>query len=240
MAIVAVTLSSPGRFSPSGRLYDSVPTMSLDTSAAGAAMSAPRTNEQWVASLTGAGQTLRDAQRDLRILLIKGLRRTLLSRGAPADLCEDVAQEALLRIRERLGDFRGDARFSTWCLAIATRLAFDELRHKRWKDVSFQQVTTDAELPLTFEPATDASQEKTLVRERVLRELQDVLEQKLTERQRSILVAELNGMPHAEIATVFGMNRNALYKLSHDARKRVKHHLEAAGVSDRDVLWAFE
>jgi hypothetical protein len=36
------------------------------------------------------------------------------------------------------------------------------------------------------------------------------------------------------------MNRNALYKLSHDARKRVKFYLEAAGISEVDVLWVFE
>lgn len=36
------------------------------------------------------------------------------------------------------------------------------------------------------------------------------------------------------------MKRNAVYKLSHDARKRVKAHLEASGLSKVDVLWVFE
>jgi RNA polymerase sigma-70 factor (ECF subfamily) len=171
---------------------------------------------------------------------VAGLRRVLSQRGVAPDLCEDFAHDALVRIRERLSGFRGESRFTTWAMAIATRIAFDELRHKRWKDISFEAASADATVPLVFESRTEASQEKSMVRERVLGALRDVLESKLTEKQRAVLVAELNGMPHAAIATSLGMNRNALYKLSHDARKRVKSHLLDAGISEADVLWVFE
>ncbi len=70
--------------------------------------------------------------------------------------------------------------------------------------------------------------------------LRTVIDEKLTERQKRVLLAELQGMPQAEIALQLNMNRNALYKLSHDARLRVKVHLEASGLSAGDVLWAFE
>ena len=53
-------------------------------------------------------------------------------------------------------------------------------------------------------------------------------------------MAELKGMPHAEIATSRGGTRNAVYKLTHDARKRVQAQLQAAGIFAHDVLWAFE
>lgn len=200
----------------------------------------PRDNGEWVRSLADDGPAGEAAQGDLRRVLVAGLRRILASRGLGGDLCEDFAQEALVRIRERLGAFRGESRFITWALSIATRVAFDELRHKRWKDVSFEAATADAREPLAFEPRADASQEKALVRERVLAELRDVIENKLTDRQRKVLVAELQGMPHAEIANALGMNRNALYKLSHDARKRVKRHLASVGLSEVEVLWVFE
>ena len=36
------------------------------------------------------------------------------------------------------------------------------------------------------------------------------------------------------------LKQNALYKLSHDARKSVKAHLEALGIPQTDVLWVFE
>ena len=199
-----------------------------------------RDNDEWVRTLAADGPVGEAAQRDLRLVLLRGLRHILAPRGLGEDLCEDFAQETLLRIRERLATFRGESRFTTWALSIATRVAFDELRHKRWKDVSFEAATADALVSLTFERGSDAPHEKGLLRERVLAELRDVIENKLTEKQRRVLIAELNGMPHAEIADALGMNRNALYKLSHDARKRVKFHLESAALSEVEVLWVFE
>jgi RNA polymerase sigma-70 factor (ECF subfamily) len=201
---------------------------------------APRDNDAWVRALADGGPVGEAAQRDLRLVLVRGLRHILAPRGLAEDLCEDLAQESLLRIRERLEAFRGESRFTTWAMSIATRIAFDELRHKRWTDVSFDAVTADARGPLAFEPGADASREKGLLRERVLSELHAVIEHKLTAKQRTVLIAELNGMPHAEIAGALGMTRNALYKLAHDARKRVKFHLESAGLSEDEVLWVFE
>jgi RNA polymerase sigma-70 factor (ECF subfamily) len=164
----------------------------------------------------------------------------LASRGVGEDMCEDFAQDALVRVRERISSFRGDSRFTTWALSIATRIAFDELRHKRWKDVSFEAIAQESRTPVVFEPSAEAGQERGLVRERVLSALAEVIDRHLTERQRAVLAAELQGMPQAEIAAQLGMNRNALYKLAHDARKRVKSQLEATGISETDVLWGFE
>jgi len=217
-----------------------VPAMSSGAKTVPGDQRLPRDNDAWIRALAERGPAAEAAQRDLRLVLVGGLRRILSSRGVSEDLCEDFAQEALLRIRERLAAFRGESRFTTWALSIATRVAFDELRHKRWKDVSLETASADARAPLAFEPRTDLAQEKSLVREQVLSKLRDAIENKLTDKQRSVLVAELNGMPQAEIARALGMNRNALYKLSHDARKRVKFHLEAGGISTVDVLWVFE
>ena len=70
--------------------------------------------------------------------------------------------------------------------------------------------------------------------------LAEVIENRLTDKQRAVLSAELQGMPHAEIAVHLGMKRNALYKLAHDARRRVRAHLEAAGISEADVQGMFD
>src|SRR5438067_2059383 len=201
---------------------------------------APRENAEWVRAIADDGADGEAARRDLRKVLVTGLMRVLTARGADEDLCEDFAQEALLRVRERLGGFRGESRFTTWALSIAMRIAFDDLRHKRWRDVSFDAMLEGARSPLVFEPRVEATQERSAVRERVLRARADVIAGKLTEKQRAVLVAELEGMPHAEIAERLGMKQNALYKLSHDARKSVKVHLEALGICEADVLWVFE
>jgi RNA polymerase sigma-70 factor (ECF subfamily) len=200
----------------------------------------PRSNAEWVRAIADDGAEGEAARRDLRQVLVTGLMGVLAARGAEEDLCEDCAQEALLRVRERLDGFRGESRFTTWALSIAMRVAFDELRHKRWKDVSFDALFEGSRSPLVFEPRVEATQERSVVRERVLRALADVIEGKLTEKQRAVLAAELEGMPHVEIAKRLGMKQNALYKLSHDARKSVKAHLEALGISESEVLWVFE
>ena len=46
-------------------------------------------------------------------------------------------------------------------------------------------------------------------------------------------------MPQDEIARHLGSNRNAIYKLTHDARKNLKKGLEAAGYTAEDVLATF-
>jgi RNA polymerase sigma-70 factor (ECF subfamily) len=210
----------------------------MDLGAAPVALE-PRDNDAWTRALADDGPQGDAARRDLRRALVSGLRRALASRGVGEDQCEDFAQEALLRVRERLPTFRGESRFTSWALSIAVRLAFDELRHRRWKDVSFEAVTAAAHAPVAFEPSAEADQERGLLRERVLAALRQAVSEELTDKQRVALAAELSGMPHLDIAREMGTNRNALYKLTHDARRKIKARLTAAGIEAADVLWIF-
>lgn len=214
--------------------------VSMDLATTSASPTAARSDEAWLFDLRSSGPKSDAARMALRALIVVGLRRMLASRGVGEDACEDFAQESLLRIEARLDGFRGESRFTTWALSIATRVAFDELRHKRWKDVSFEAITAESAAPIQFETNADASPDRALVRERVLSRLRSIIDTELTEKQRRVLVAELSGMPHEEIASALSMNRNALYKLAHDARRKVKASLQAAGISERDALWAFE
>jgi RNA polymerase sigma-70 factor (ECF subfamily) len=180
-----------------------------------------------------------DARRELRDYLVRSLRRMLLGRGVDPSLADDCAQETMLRVRARLDDFRGESRFTTWALAIGTRLLFDELRHRRWQDTSFDALVAAAESPASFELDDRAAPEQQLAQARVLAALKEAIETALTDRQRKVLVAELAGMPHAEIAAQLSMERNALYKLAHDGRKKLKAHLVGAGYSVSDLDWMF-
>jgi RNA polymerase sigma-70 factor, ECF subfamily len=75
----------------------------------------------------------------------------------------------------------------------------------------------------------------------VLATLQRTIDAELTDRQREAVVAViLEGMPIAEVARRMGTNQNALYKLLHDARKKLKLRMEAAGLSPQEVLAAFD
>ena len=62
-----------------------------------------------------------------------------------------------------------------------------------------------------------------------------IINEELTEKQRDVLLAHLRGMPQAEIGRAMGANRNAVYKLGFDARKRLKEELTKAGYSPEDL-----
>jgi RNA polymerase sigma-70 factor (ECF subfamily) len=200
-----------------------------------------RTNEEWLVALRGAGRE--EALAELRELLLRGLRIALAdgaSLGA-ADL-EDVVQDALLRVLANLDSFRGESRFTTWAHKIAIHQAFSELRRRRWRDVSLDQVTTMPD-SLSWHhllPDPSAGPEDTTIQTSALDSMRDVITQELTERQRQALVAVyMHGMPPAEVARRMGSNRNALYKLLHDARQRLKKRLLEKGLAPQEVLSAF-
>ena len=69
--------------------------------------------------------------------------------------------------------------------------------------------------------------------------MRTLIQNTLSKKQRLALLAELKGMPQDEIARHIGSNRNAVYKLTHDARKRLKQELEAVGYTITDIHESF-
>lgn len=199
-----------------------------------------RTNEAWLTHLRAEGPRQQAALGDLRNALLRGLRKALSTYSRANDaFLEDAVQDSLLRILERLAQFEGRSRFLTWATTIAIRTAMTELRRHRWKDVSLDDVVEPAHRGSL--KISNGSSEPALRSERraLVGKMYEVIEQDLTERQRTALLAELKGMPQEEIARHLGSNRNAIYKLTHDARKRLKRGLEAAGYRADHVQTAF-
>ena len=205
-----------------------------------------RTNEDWLAALKAAGQTRETALADLRQLIVVGLGPAIGHRIAPDDpefsaLAEDVAQETLLKALANLDSFEGRSRFTTWVLTIAVRVAFTDLRRRHWKDVSLEQLETeydDAPAQLTADPA--ASPERAAEQANLTALVQKMLAEELTGRQRRAMMAMMRGMSSEEIARRLGTERNALYKLMHDARLKLRRRLEREGLSPGEVLALFE
>jgi RNA polymerase sigma-70 factor, ECF subfamily len=199
-----------------------------------------RTNEQWLADLRGSNPD--EALADLYDLLVRGLRIGLGSHGGGVDAnAGDFAQEALIRITGNLDSFRGESRFTTWAQKIATNVALTELKRRRWRDVSLQELFARRGAA-DREPAdTQLSPEQLALQNTVLQELRRTVDEELTDRQREAVVAViLEGMPISEVARRMGTNQNALYKLLHDARKKLKRRMEAAGIASREVLAVFD
>ncbi|MBL7199538.1 MAG: sigma-70 family RNA polymerase sigma factor [Anaerolineae bacterium] len=202
-----------------------------------------RDNEQWVGDLSQPGPQRDAALDDLRALLVRGLGYALAKYGnvREADM-EDFAQDALLKVLDGLDSFRGDSRFTTWAQKIAVHVAFTELRRRRWRDVSLDGLpgVSDGDfLPKSWVDPSASAEQQTIQRE-ILETMRQVIAEELTERQRRALVAvRIHGMPLAEVARQMGTNRNALYKLLHDARQRLKERMLDKGLPLQDVLAAF-
>jgi RNA polymerase sigma-70 factor (ECF subfamily) len=208
-------------------------------------MTLERTNEQWLADLVSPDSTRQGAAMDdLRTYLRRGILYYLshersdlaeLSSEELRQMAEDFAQDATLRVLENLGSFRGDSRFTTWAMKVATRTVISELRRARYRDFSLDQLTADGEFMIALDQTDNNRQplgpEKWTERDNVLQIIQKALEEVLTERQRAALEAvTLRGVPMDIVAEQMGTNRNALYKLLHDARKKLRAHLEEQGI----------
>lgn len=202
-----------------------------------------RTNEEWLRDLRGENQE--QAIADLRRILKRGLIYSLSSR-IKTDLehqVEDFVQDAILRILDKLDTFRGESKFTTWAQKVAVRVAFTEMRRKRWKDVSIEDLIPEDSGDFTpivlSDPSADPEQRAT--QESMLRMIDQILEEELTERQRSAILAIIHGgMPLEEVARRMDTNRNALYKLLHDARKQMRNRMLEKGFTADEVLAVFE
>jgi RNA polymerase sigma-70 factor (ECF subfamily) len=213
-----------------------------------------RTNEEWLAQLRGAPDEQADAIEALQKRLQRGIFYYLsrersdlsgLSTHELTQMSEDLAQDATLRVLENLESFRGDSQFTTWATRIAVRVAISDLRRARYRDFSLDGLTADGDLlPPNSNPLlgqTPPAPERTAEREEVLQKIEATLAESLTERQRAALVAVVvRGVPLEIVAEQLGSNRNALYKLLHDARRKLKTVLESEGLTLDYMLNLFQ
>jgi RNA polymerase sigma-70 factor (ECF subfamily) len=207
-----------------------------------------RTNEQWLDDLNATGPRRDAALADLRAILTTGLQRGLVGRvdtTAPEfdALTEDFVQEALLKILDSSDSFAGRSQFTTWAHKIALNVALSELRRKRWKDSSLDQLTDteDGDYTPSFVADTSPTPEDRAERREAMRYVARILAEELTDRQRAALTAVvIQGKPLSEVAYIMDSNQNAMYKLLFDARRKLKQRLEADGLSSAEIIATFE
>jgi RNA polymerase sigma-70 factor (ECF subfamily) len=193
-----------------------------------------RSNAEWLAELRAGSRESRAAFEDLRALLRRVLTRVLSHRRFDSEAIADLVQEGLIRIVDRLDDFRGDSRFTTLACAVAVRTALTTLRRAHWRDVSLD--TSDLETAHVEWPHDPISDPERAARaDEIASVMQRLIADELTAKQRQVILGELAGMPQEMLLERLDVGRNALYKLAHDARRKLKRALEGAGVSVQDV-----
>ncbi|MEJ2483280.1 MAG: sigma-70 family RNA polymerase sigma factor [Gemmatimonadota bacterium] len=125
-------------------------------------------------------------------------------------LAEDVSQEAWVRAFEKLGSFRGEAAFGTWMHRLAVNTALNQLRRRKRRP----DVESAAEPPSSGPEPDDR-----ILNQRVLGQALD----RLPDGYRKVLVMhDVEGMTHDEIAEKLGVAVGTSKSQLHKARARMR------------------
>ena len=133
-----------------------------------------------------------------------------------------------MAILRKLHSYRGDSRFTTWAYKFALLEAAVKLRRRAWqgREVPLEPETWSLFAAGGLEPGESAEHNE------LLGTLQRAINDVLTPHQRRVLVAlALNGVPIDVLAERLNTSRGALYKTLHDARRKLRLHLEELGLS---------
>jgi RNA polymerase sigma-70 factor (ECF subfamily) len=199
-------------------------------------------SREWLRALRAGGAAREEAVARLHALLLRAAlfevarRRPSLPHLRGNDL-EDVANQAaddaLVSVLRRLDDFRGASRFTTWAYKFALLEAAVKLRKRSWQG---------REIPLEPESwsllsSPGAEPEGAAEQAELLATLQRAIQELLTPHQRRVLVAlAVNGIPIDVLADHLETTRGALYKTLHDARRKLRRHLEDRGLALDPIL----
>jgi len=191
--------------------------------------------EEWHLDLHAQGARRDEAVAHLHGLLLRAARFEVFRRRGSVpqlsaveldELAEEAADDAAISVLRRLADFRGESTFRTWAYKFAVLEASVKVRRRAWRD---REVTLEPEHWESLAhagPGPDDDAENAAL----LAAVRDGIRTALTPRQRQVLVAAvLEGVPIDVLADRLGSNRNALYKVLHDARRRLREHVAAAG-----------
>ncbi len=148
---------------------------------------------------------------------------------------DDVMQDALTSILDSINQFEGKSQFLTWATTLTIRTAIRQMRRLRWKDTSLDQILGNNPRSIDLTDSSQGDPVATASSAQLIETMYRIINENLTDRQREVLLAHLSGMPQAEIGRRMGTNRNAVYKLGFDARKRLKEELAKAGYSAEDL-----
>jgi RNA polymerase sigma-70 factor (ECF subfamily) len=194
-------------------------------------------SREWLRDLRSEGAVREQAVARLHGLLVRAARFEVARRRARLpylrgdefdDIALEAADDALVSVLARLDDFRGASRFTTWVYKFALLEAAVKLRKRAWqgREVPLEPETWNAFASAGLGPQAEAEQGE------LLAALQRGIAEVLTPHQRRVLVAlALNGVPIDVLAERLGTTRGALYKTLHDARRKLRKHLEDLGLS---------
>lgn len=189
----------------------------------------------WVRELAGVGRVRDDAQVRLYQVLLRVARGVVRRRAAGSrvtgpeldDLATQAAGDALLAIVDKLGQFRGESRFTTWAYKFVVFEVSRKLGRHFWRrpDVVLDSEGWERLVDrFGFDPAHESEWRE------LAAAVRRAVDEVLTPRQRQVFVAlVLQEVPLDALVAKLDTNRNAVYKALFDARRKLRDALVAEG-----------
>ena len=193
-------------------------------------------SREWLRALSAEGAVREDAIARLHALLLRAARFEVARRRHSLphlrgndldDLAQQAADDALVSVLARLDSFRGASRFTTWAYKFALLEAAVRLRKRAWqgREVPLEAESWELLSGEGLGPDAEAEQSE------LLAAVRSGIDAVLTPHQRRVLVAlAVNGVPIDVLADRLGTTRGALYKTLHDARRKLRKHLQDCGL----------
>jgi RNA polymerase sigma-70 factor, ECF subfamily len=190
---------------------------------------------EWLQGLAGLGAGREAALARLHERLLRIARGEVARRGPRLaisgpeldDLAYQAAADALVAILGKLGQFRGESRFTTWAYKFVIFEVSAKIGRHFWRHAPVPLDAEDWErMPgwFGFDPAQQAEWRD------LLAALRRAVETELTPRQRQVFVAVvLNDVAMDTLVLAMASSRNAIYKTLFDARRKLRAALAANG-----------
>jgi len=192
-------------------------------------------SRQWVEQLRAGhprrDQTVESLHKVLQRVAVHELsrrRHQLRSVSGPEldDLAQQAADDALVNVLDKLDEFRGLSRFTTWAYKFVMFEVSAKVGRHAWR----RRSPGADELALDQLPDPRARRPEDWLEQRAQLDALSRAIGELTERQREVFVAiALNDVPIDAVAVKLGTNRNAIYKNLFDARRSLRARMAAAG-----------
>ena len=195
----------------------------------------------WVQGLRRSGAERDVAVERLHELLLRGAhseaarRRHLYPEIAGAeldDMCRQAADDAVVAVTRKLDSYRGASRFTTWAYGFVVLEVSVKLRRHAWRGGTIPTADDDATWDRLAVRGTAA--QARVESAQLLRALRLAVQEELSPRQREVFVAvALNDVQIDVVAGQLDSSRGAVYKVLHDARRKLRVRLEREGHLER-------
>ena len=190
-------------------------------------MSDPREEDRWVEAARAG-----DPEAYWRLVERHGpmVHRVLLRLVRDRERAQDLFSETFLRARDKITEFRGEAKFSTWLVTIALNRARNELkRDQRRKNIRWDDVIP-GEAHRHGEGAPSLAEWANPHEALAQKELRDLLDAALAELPAKYRVVftlrDIEGLSTEETAKVLGLTQTAVKSRAVRARLALRKYLE--------------